>query len=968
MEKLRRLHARDTIAAILIAFAPFIYFLPATLGRIVLAADDALIFGMPLRIAARNMIRSGHLPLWNPYIFCGMPLFATAQGGVLFPLNWGFLFTNANSAMNFAVLCSYAAAGVGAFLYARRSGSNLPGSVITAVVWQLCGVSVGQITHTNILHVYGILPWMLWSIDGYVTRPNLRRAAVISCVVALQVFAGHQQTLAYSLLLGGAYALVQATAPNELRRRSWLLAIAFLGVGVLLAAVQILPTAELLRESLRDRATYDFFSSYSLPPVFLLTWFAPYVLGGGDGILFRAPYVGEPFYPEYIGYVGLAPLVLAACAPMFRRDRRTVFWTWTALICLALAIGRFLPFDLYRVAYHVPILNLFRVPARYLMVVDFSLAVLAGRAVTILPEMRRPRRTIVVGVVSAVVLLLAWSVVTWLRPSAFHLARVAPVTVLRAPELFMPVALAIMSCWALLRFAQARRFSSGILIALIIFDLALWGQFSGWRTGSPRRKQNVLKTPQFVKDLRSEAAAEGPFRILTIDRPLADALANRPPMPGIDIKLQPDTYMIHRVENAAGYDGFGLRRYSRLAGDMKVWGEFPDITRSLLVSRELDLLNVRYIIAAASQNGTPPNLPANTKLGEFNFYEHELGLPYLERGSRLDFEMPPTDTSRVALVTNLAWSTALPDGTVAATVTLRSNDGRAFPFDLRVGIDTSEWAYDRPAVRSAIRHSRAPVATSSTAESPEGTFDAHSFVTSFMLPDKTAIIGGTIEVPEIANAPQFGLSVQRVSLIDESAGHTVPLQKEWISTAANPASRSSSRRWPEVKRTDKVVLYRNGGVMPRTWITLEMRALPDKQKLETIRSGKLPDGSGWDPARIALVDDADVTTTANAAAESSAKITRYEPNEVEIAARTDSPGILVLADNHYPGWRASVDGNPVPLLRVDYNLRGVQLTPGEHKVRFAYHPTSVLIGGLISLITATVLATGCWRTRTQSTI
>jgi len=48
-------------------------------------------------------------------------------------------------------------------------------------------------------------------------------------------------------------------------------------------------------------------------------------------------------------------------------------------VCLALAVGRFLPLNLYKLVYYVPVLNLFRVPARHLMEVNFAIAVLAGR-------------------------------------------------------------------------------------------------------------------------------------------------------------------------------------------------------------------------------------------------------------------------------------------------------------------------------------------------------------------------------------------------------------------------------------------------------------------------------------------------------------------------------------------------------------------------------------------------------------
>jgi hypothetical protein len=87
-----------------------------------------------------------------------------------------------------------------------------------------------------------------------------------------------------------------------------------IAAGLALSAVQVLPTLELLRHSLRSEASYEFFSSFSMPRRFVLTFVAPYLMGGGDGNLFRVPYVGPSFYAEYVGYVGLATLALALIA------------------------------------------------------------------------------------------------------------------------------------------------------------------------------------------------------------------------------------------------------------------------------------------------------------------------------------------------------------------------------------------------------------------------------------------------------------------------------------------------------------------------------------------------------------------------------------------------------------------------------------------------------------------------------
>src|SRR2546430_1455071 len=78
----------DYLAALTLTLAPLLYFSPVLLKDGVLCPDDGILQNVPLRFVIAQMIRSGYVPLWNPYILSGMPLLATAQGGVLFPLNW----------------------------------------------------------------------------------------------------------------------------------------------------------------------------------------------------------------------------------------------------------------------------------------------------------------------------------------------------------------------------------------------------------------------------------------------------------------------------------------------------------------------------------------------------------------------------------------------------------------------------------------------------------------------------------------------------------------------------------------------------------------------------------------------------------------------------------------------------------------------------------------------------------------
>ncbi|HEX7175622.1 MAG TPA: hypothetical protein VF240_10220, partial [Pyrinomonadaceae bacterium] len=686
----------ERLAALAVALAPLVYFFPALAGAVVLAPDDGLLFNVPLRAAAARTLLAGHLPLWNPYVFSGIPLHAAAQAGLLFPLNWLYLLFEPHWAANLSMLLTYALAGVGAFLYARRAGASLAGACATALTWQFCGFMVGQIGHTNIVQTGALLPWLLWAVDGC-GLGNLRpwRGLALSATVALQAFVGHSQTFAYSLLLASVYAIFNAFVSEGRARRRYLWSLLFIAVGVALAAAQLLPTRELLTHSLRSEATYEFFTSFSMPSQFLWSFVAPYVTGGGDGRLFRAPYTGEAFYLEYVGYAGLLALALAGLALALKRDSRTLFWAVTAVVCLALASGKFLPLGLYKLIYHVPVLNLFRVPARHLLEVDFALAVLAGRGLTALESLRgRKLARLSVIITSACAVVLAWVAVTAGRPNDFRLGRQAPVTLLRAPELFMPLVVAALCAWALWVYARGRtrRRATLLLFVILVFDLALWGQFTGWRRG-PTGEGEPWSAPEAVRVMREHAdangvSASGPYRMLTVPQVFAPD-ASSPPSDAASgmalMELQPNTYMMHGVENAAGYDGFGLARYSRLAGDMKLWGELPDPARSLKgEGREFDLLNVRYLVARAPHQAdadtvanevettaaNAPALPAPERFGGDAFAAEDLGAAPLDRGERLLFTAPRVAAERVALVTSLSWSADIADGTEVGRVRL----------------------------------------------------------------------------------------------------------------------------------------------------------------------------------------------------------------------------------------------------------------------------------------------------------
>jgi len=94
---------------------------------------------------------------------------------------------------------------------------------------------------------------------------------------------------------------------------------------------------------------------------------------------------------------------------------------------------------------------------------------------------------------------------------------------------------------------------------------------------------------------------------------------------------------------------------------------------------------------------------------------------------------------------------------------------------------------------------------------------------------------------------------------------------------------------------------------------------------------------------------------------------RYDCHSVRIRVATETRAFLVLSDLYYPGWRATVDGRPVRILRADYLLRAVEVPEGEHVVEFIYAPASFRVGAAMSLCSwlgaAAVFGLMQWRSR-----
>ena len=388
---------------------PLLLFAPFLLGQRVLYWGTVLLQFYPWRELALQALRSGHLPLWDPLLGNGAPLLANYQSAVFYPPNWLALLVPLDYAQAWIAALHLVWAGVGMVTLARALGLPPLGQAVAGLAFGLSQYLVARVSFFSINAAVAWLPWMVWlaerqlrlgTIPASATSPaagawpRLSTALLMAACVGLLLLAGHAQTAWYILLLAGAWCAWRLLSPGaqgfgpRLRTAVWLAAPA--GLGAILAAVQLLPTAELLRESPRAvSADFDFVMTYSFSPWRLMTLVAPDLLGNPA----RGQFFGYGNYWEDAIYVGVLPLLLAittagsSLAALVRRRRGQaehynlpglpIFLIALMAVSLLLGLGRntaVFPF-LY---WHVPTFNLFQAPTRMMIWFVFALALLAG--------------------------------------------------------------------------------------------------------------------------------------------------------------------------------------------------------------------------------------------------------------------------------------------------------------------------------------------------------------------------------------------------------------------------------------------------------------------------------------------------------------------------------------------------------------------------------------------------------------
>jgi hypothetical protein len=127
-------------------------------------------------------------------------------------------------------------------------------------------------------------------------------------------------------------------------------------------------------------------------------------------------------------------------------------------------------------------------------------------------------------------------------------------------------------------------------------------------------------------------------------------------------------------------------------------------------------------------------------------------------------------------------------------------------------------------------------------------------------------------------------------------------------------------------------VFRNTRALPRAFLVAGAVAAPSHD-----RSYELIHDPAFDPRAYAVVEGApDLAPCGDAG---SARLVDYRSSALSVDVAPTQPGLLVLSEVWYPGWSATVDGRPAPVLRANYLFRAVPVAPGDHRVELRFEPT-----------------------------
>ena len=545
-----------------------------------LLSDQYNVF-IPQHEFVYHEINKGSFPLWNPHLCCGMPNLASIQGALLFPIQLALSPIDPFHASGIAAFLKLFLAGFFTMLYMRRIGASHIAALLSGLIFSLGGSMIVWLGHPQVNSAMW-LPLLLYFIEGHFdldrqgdARVSLRNWIGFAVAYGCTLLGGHPPTAIHVMLLVSCYFIFRL-AGNDSRTciRSTLLMLCALLAGILLASPQLLPYVEyynLSSSGLSSHYLNRWQNHLSIDNLihFLLPFASGSPVAGFEDLPHLLGLDDIQNFNERTGYVGILPLLLASCAVLYRRCKFSYFYLTTAVISMLIVLGT-PPFPF--IIHKIPVLQDIN-HTRLLLLVSFSLAVMAGLGADTLSNTKSRRRIVIL--VASFWLVMGFILIGFFS-SIYQNIRSLDTehTLFLLRQLSLLAGGLIASVIIILRPKHKWPFFVGIVcLAWTTFDLCWFAE--GYNPNiSADRHYPSAKVVEFLKKDPSL------FRIA-----------------GIGDILGHNTASVYGLYDIRGTDFMSVKRYEQLVTGTA--GDFDFYTFAKSLPPMFPLLNVKYIITSA---------------------------------------------------------------------------------------------------------------------------------------------------------------------------------------------------------------------------------------------------------------------------------------------------------------------------------------------------------------------------------
>ncbi|OGC83397.1 MAG: hypothetical protein A2W07_03230 [candidate division Zixibacteria bacterium RBG_16_43_9] len=363
-----------------VLFGKFIF------SDMMLYGSDTLEASVMFKTFYADFVKQYHsIPLWEPYLFGGMPYIDAMHGDTFYPLAILQFIIPLYRALGWKLILTVFFAGIFAFFCMRTFGFSRGVSFIGALAYMFSTNFISWVYagHEGRMYITSLLPLNFLFLEKSLRSRKLIHYILFGGTIGLLILANHPQ-LAYFASWGiGLYFLFSLFWDYKDNKKIGRLIkpVLYFGIAILLglalSLVQILPTYIYVNKY-SPRAEggkgYEYSTSWSFHPEELVSQVVPEFVG--LNLESENTYWGRNPFKINSDYAGIVPLIFAITALVLVRNRKIWFFLGISLLALIYALGAHTP--LFRLFYYfVPQVKSFRAPGLILFLLVFSVLVMA---------------------------------------------------------------------------------------------------------------------------------------------------------------------------------------------------------------------------------------------------------------------------------------------------------------------------------------------------------------------------------------------------------------------------------------------------------------------------------------------------------------------------------------------------------------------------------------------------------------